>query len=83
MGNHTSTEHRIQADTSSDFNRDLGHKGEAMPDKIFFVETTQINVRVEAVVIKKAKELKLNVSAICREALLEAVKPYANDTHYY
>ena len=54
-----------------------------MPDKIFFAETTQINIRVEAYVIKRAKELKLNVSAICREALLEAVKPYANDTHYY
>ena len=54
-----------------------------MPGKIFFVETTQINIRVEVDTIEKAKNLKLNVSAICREALLEAVKPHATPNYYY
>ena len=56
-----------------------------MPGKIFFVETTQINVRVEAEVINRAKRLKLNLSAICREALLQAVmaKSAEEQPHYY
>ena len=54
-----------------------------MPGKIFFVEITQINIRVEVDTIEKAKKLQLNVSAICREALREAVKSHVTPIHYY
>ena len=54
-----------------------------MPGKIFFVATTQINIRVEADTIQKAKALQLNMSAICSEALREAVKSHATPNPYY